>query len=245
MRWGLGSIGVAAVLISLLVIGSYHTSAGSSAPSGTAASAEPAATAGPGGEVAADSGTPPSPTVEPVAPTTFVPQEGSGQVRVARFTRAAPGDQQGRRVRVRVEAENEMPVDPDRVAAQAADILQDRRSWPGKQRVRFDFVGDAQHDLVIRVLTPTTTDKRCFPLRTNGRVSCSTGAAVNLNGLRWVAGIPDYGDDLTGYRTYLVNHEVGHYLGLGHVECPGPGKPAPVMMQQTYGLEGCAKNPWP
>ncbi|MDO5500356.1 MAG: DUF3152 domain-containing protein, partial [Propionibacteriaceae bacterium] len=159
--------------------------------------------------------------------------------------REAPVEQTGRTVRVRVEVESEMPGDPDETAAVIADILQDERSWPAKQRVRFKFVGEGGHDLVIRVLTPATTDKRCQPLRTLGQVSCSIGNAVNLNGVRWEFGVPDYGDDLDGYRTYLVNHEVGHYLGLGHVDCPGPGKPAPVMMQQTKGLQGCARNPWP
>ena len=43
----------------------------------------------------------------------------------------------------------------------------------------------------------------------------------------------------------VVNHETGHWLGRGHAGCPRPGALAPVMMQQSKGLDGCRLNPWP
>jgi hypothetical protein len=43
----------------------------------------------------------------------------------------------------------------------------------------------------------------------------------------------------------VVNHETGHWLGHGHLGCGGAGRLAPVMMQQSKGLDGCKHNPWP
>ena len=43
----------------------------------------------------------------------------------------------------------------------------------------------------------------------------------------------------------MVNHEVGHWLGLGHVSYCGRGNRAAVMQQQSISLEGCNANVWP
>lgn len=54
--------------------------------------------------------------------------------------------------------------------------------------------------------------------------------------------LPDY--TRKEYRTYLVLHECGHALGLGHKSCKGTG-PVPIMHQQTRGNKECSKNIWP
>ena len=75
--------------------------------------------------------------------------------------------------------------------------------------------------------------------------SCRVGDDVLVNDLRWRQGTQAWTGTLEGYRRYLLNHEVGHWLGLGHYSCPGAGEPAPVMQQQSISLEGCEPNSWP
>ncbi len=78
--------------------------------------------------------------------------------------------------------------------------------------------------------------------------SCRVGRYVIINQLRWLHASPSWnraGRPVREYRHMVVNHETGHWLGHGHLGCPGRGRPAPVMMQQSKGLDGCRHNPWP
>lgn len=45
--------------------------------------------------------------------------------------------------------------------------------------------------------------------------------------------------NLHEYRIALVNHELAHVLGFGHVECPRPGLPCDVRQQPSRNLGGC------
>ena len=80
----------------------------------------------------------------------------------------------------------------------------------------------------------SVTDRRTTPVRVYFR-------AENWDAVPRASG---YGKDLRAYRTYLVLHEFGHVLGHGHTACPCPGAPAPIMMQQTRGTDGCVPDPW-
>ena len=78
--------------------------------------------------------------------------------------------------------------------------------------------------------------------------SCRAGRYVVVNQTRWKYASTSWnaaGKSLRDYRHLVVNHETGHWLGHGHLGCPGPGRLAPVMMQQSKGLAGCRHNPWP
>ena len=75
--------------------------------------------------------------------------------------------------------------------------------------------------------------------------SCRVGRYVIINQDRWRYGVPHWPSTLTSYRRMVVNHETGHWLGLGHRSCAGSGSPAPVMQQQSKSLQGCRVNAWP
>ncbi|MBN1174017.1 MAG: DUF3152 domain-containing protein [Micromonosporaceae bacterium] len=127
-------------------------------------------------------------------------------------------------------------------------ILGDQRSWIAGKDVRLQRVGkDAAADFTIFLATPTTSERMCAAvgLRTKKYTSCRAGHKVIINLARWLTAVPNYGASVATYRQYVVNHEVGHELGHGHEACPGRGKKAPTMQQQTFGLDGCVPNPWP
>jgi hypothetical protein len=182
-----------------------------------------------------------------------VVQKGTGKFSVL----AVPGSDTpvslapGRTVRYTVEAEGGLKVDLANFSSQVRDVLTGDRGWEAKDRVRFGNVTaaavakGAAVDVHITLASPDTVDRECAPLRTLGKVSCHSGSRVMLNVMRWLKGAASYGDDLASYRIYLINHEVGHSLGHGHSTCPKPGASAPVMVQQTLGLQGCKAWPYP
>lgn len=75
--------------------------------------------------------------------------------------------------------------------------------------------------------------------------SCSVGRYVVINDIRYAYGSPAWPGPLDDYRAMVIDHETGHWLGLGHAYCPGPGQLAPVMQQQSIDMQGCQINPWP
>ncbi|NND01405.1 MAG: DUF3152 domain-containing protein [Acidimicrobiia bacterium] len=125
-------------------------------------------------------------------------------------------------------------------------ILSDPRSWSAADEATWHRVGSQEDaDLTIILGAPATVDAICFPLITGGYFSCRNGDTIGINVDRWNTATDWWPASLHVYRTYVINHEVGHFLGHGHTSCPGPGKLAKVMQQQTKTLDGCVANGWP
>jgi hypothetical protein len=196
----------------------------------------------PGAPLAVLGGPAPTATRPPVLPT-----EGSGRYVPARGSTARVG-WRGQLVRYQAVVEDGGGVDPDAFAAAVDATLADPRGWTAGGAWLFQRVPPgAPADLVIHLTTPGTTEVQCalVGVRTGGEISCRGGRDVFINLKRWQLAVPWYQGDVADYRRMVVNHEVGHFLGHGHVLCPAPGSPAPVMQTQSIALNGCRPNPWP
>jgi len=146
-----------------------------------------------------------------------------------------------------VEVETGVAPSVANFAAEVDTTLASPSSWSGGGRWSLRRVSGDDADFVIRLATPATVDRVCAGagLDTRSYESCRAGSFVMINLDRWMLAVPDYRGDVSLYRQYVINHEVGHQLGYGHQACPRKGALAPVMQQQTFGLDGCRANGWP
>jgi hypothetical protein len=149
----------------------------------------------------------------------------------------------------RVAVEVGLPVSLGEFTALVDAALGDPRSWTGMGERRFQRVSGAA-SFTVYLASPWTAYDLCkgvVDIRIGGvpYTNCQAGAPVVINSDRYLYGSPGrFTGGLDVYRRYVVNHEVGHRLGKGHVSCPGAGQLAPVMQQQTLGMQGCLPNAW-
>ncbi|MFI2209929.1 DUF3152 domain-containing protein [Streptomyces sp. NPDC020141] len=182
----------------------------------------------------------PSSSGEPVVlangPGTFTPVQLSGE-------RHGRGPVR----RFRVEIEDGIGLSGPATARAVSDVLGHPRGWTRDGSYGFQLVASGPVDFTVKIATPGTTDRLCFVTTpaSKGNVNCRVGHDVVVNLKLWTRGSPKFDGPVTEYRALIINHEVGHELGRGHETCPGPGRPAPAMMQQIKGLLGCRANAWP
>ena len=135
-----------------------------------------------------------------------------GRLEVVPGGRVASGA--GKLFTFRIVAERDLEVDGRCFGLAVEDVLWDTRSWGGAGRVMFERVDGPVYDFTIILASPDTTDRLCRPLRTGGVLSCRRQTDVIINSWRWANGAKAFGDDVAGYRSYLVNHEVAAAVGL-------------------------------
>ncbi|MGW0465310.1 DUF3152 domain-containing protein [Streptomyces sp. NPDC003027] len=188
----------------------------------------------------------PKPSAKPTPTRTTVPASGAGTFTTARSS-GDPVGTGGSLRRYRVQVEDGIDLSARDAAAEIQRILAHPRGWAAHGRGRFQLVAE-NADFVIRIATPATADRLCLAngLDTRGELNCETTTGVVVNLRRWMLGSPQFAGPPSEYRHLIINHEVGHEIGIRqHLGCPGPGRLAPVMMQQIKGLDGCRSNAFP
>jgi uncharacterized protein DUF3152 len=128
--------------------------------------------------------------------------------------------------------------------AQAQETYDDARGWRAAG-IRFKPVA---HGGSFTLVLSQASLVPGFSSGCSSMWSCRVGRYVIINQDRWQHASPAWNAAhlaLRDYRHMVVNHETGHWLGLHHANCPGRGRLAPVMQQQSKGLQGCRFNPFP
>ncbi|MEV0681058.1 DUF3152 domain-containing protein [Actinosynnema sp. NPDC050436] len=241
--WRIYAIPVLVVLTALVVL---DTAAPDQVDSAGETSAAPSSAPTSSGPPAAGE-TPPAKVDLITIPTAVLPdgpkfsEQGAGTWQV--IAGSAPQVGQGRVYRYAVAVEDGVEAadyggDREAFARTVDGVLADSRSWIGSGQVAMQRVEpDQPVDFTVSLTTTSTTHSMCgFQIQYESSCWHPPTKRVVINVARWVRGAKAYSNDLSTYRAYAINHEVGHALGNGHEGCAENGHAAPVMMQQSFGV---------
>ncbi len=126
----------------------------------------------------------------------------------------------------------------------ANETLNDARGWA---RMNIEFVevpSGGSFTLILSEASQIPT----FSTGCSVNYSCRVESSVIINDNRWSGATKPWnnaGGSIRDYRHMVINHEVGHWLGHGHVGCSSVGAVAPIMLQQSIDIAECTFNPWP
>ncbi len=155
----------------------------------------------------------------------------------------APPD---RVITYRIATRGHVTADMSEFARHVATTLADPRGWSAGGAIRFEQVPGAANFTIVLAEASTLPS---FSSGCSSVWSCRAGSNVVINQTRWQGATPTWPYSLDSYRHYVVNHEVGHWMGLSHRNCAGgPTTRAPVMAQQSKGgvaKGACRFNVWP
>src|SRR3954467_13439842 len=119
-------------------------------------------------------------------------------------------------IRYRVERHTDDEATAD-FASVVDATLNDPRGWPRAGFV-FQRADDASYTILLG--EGPEVQQRCLPYDTYGKYSCQIGPLVAITADRWRSATPEWTGDLSTYRQMVIDHEVGHLLGLHHRSCP-------------------------
>lgn len=122
-------------------------------------------------------------------------------------------------------------------------VLSDKRGWKALGYTFLYRDDNCSCDFVINFASNQYITQLC----NFSGLSCANmnKLEIYINIDRWRHGSSLSKLNLDNYRTYVINHEVGHILGRLHTTCKGTNNKVPVMVQQTLGIGDCRPNPWP
>ena len=112
-------------------------------------------------------------------------------------------------------------------AAVAAATLADPRGWSLGGALAFSRVPSGG-DFTLVLAAPSVIGRLAG---CDAFYSCRVGRNVYINDDRWRTATSTWPHGVPYYRQYVITHEVGHWLGLGHSNCPGAGRLGPRLLQ--------------
>lgn len=129
-------------------------------------------------------------------------------------------------------------------------VLNDPEGWKSIDKIDFKFVEPSilekmpvKNKIPIRLSSNNTIVKECGFSELEKLSCCNMNTKeVWLNYYRWINGAKPSKLSLNHYRSYMINHEVGHALGRLHAKCPCDNCSAPIMMQHTVSIGKCSPN---
>jgi len=140
-----------------------------------------------------------------------------------------------------IDFDKDIILNTNLVIKKIKSVLEDKRGW---ERLGYNFCYKEKNaKFKIKIVKEEKIIKTC---KFSG-LSCADTSKniIYINIKRWRNGSKLSKLSLDEYRTYVINHEIGHLIGRGHVKCGKSGSKVPVMVQQTLGISDCKPNPWP
>ena len=149
-----------------------------------------------------------------------------------------------RTVRYHVETRGKITTSLKKFKAQAQQTYEDPRGWRG---AGIRFVPVAKGGAFTLVLSQASLVPS-FSSVCSSMWSCRVGRFVIINQDRWKNASPAWNAAnlaLRDYRHMVVNHETGHWLGLGHASLPRPGPAGAGDDAAVQGAAGLPVQPVP